>query len=347
MTPAQFDRHLRGDAPAPVYLLAGSEPLLQLEACDRLRRRAREWGFGEREVFEAEGGFDWNNLAAAFSAMSLFSQRRLLDVRLPTGRPGKEGAQVIAAYCADPPPDTLLLVSAGQWSGKHEGAWSKAIERAGVSVVLWPPKPAELPGWIRDRMAQRGLAADPAAARLLLERIEGNLLAAAQEIDKLAMLLGKDAQGTLIDAARMESLVADSARYDVFGLTEAALGGDAPRVRRVLAGLRAEGEQIPPMLAWIASQLELLAGFAAVKAAGGNVASAMAGARLWESRQALFRRALARGDATHWEAVLAWLARVDRMSKGREHGDAWREFERLLVSVAEPRARRALIARAC
>jgi len=339
---SQFERHLRGDAPAPVYLLAGSEPLLVLEAGDRLRRRAREWGYAEREVFDAESGFDWNDLVAAFSAMSLFSQRRLLELRLPTGRPGKEGAQVIADYSAQPPPDTLLLVTAGQWSNKHEGAWSKAVDKAGIALVLWPLKPHEMPEWIRDRLAKRGLAAEPAAARLLMERVEGNLLAAAQEIDKLVLLLGAAAKGDVIDAARMQELVADSARYDVFGLTEAALGGDVPRVQRMLAGLRAEGEQIPPMLAWVSSQLELLARLASVKAAGGNLGAAMSAARLWQARESLFRRALERAGAAHWELLLAWLARVDRMSKGREHGDAWREFERLLVAVAQPRAHAAL-----
>ena len=339
---SQFERHLRGDAPAPVYLLAGSEPLLVLEAGDRLRRRARAWGFDEREVFDAEGGFDWNALVGAFSAMSLFSQRRLLELRLPTGRPGREGAQVITEYCANPPPDTLLLVNAGQWSNKHEGAWSKAIDRAGIMHVLWPLKPSEMPEWIRDRLARHGLAAEPAAARLLVERVEGNLLAAAQEIDKLVLVLGDAGKGSVIDAARMQELVADSARYDVFGMTEAALAGDALRVRRMLAGLRAEGEQIPPMLAWIASQLELLSQFAGIKAAGGNLGAAMSAARLWEARQSLFRRALERAGPNHWEAMLAWLAKVDRMSKGREYGDAWREFERLLVAVAQPRTRPAL-----
>lgn len=336
---AQFEKHLRGDAFAPVYLLAGNEPLLLLEAGDRLRQRARAWGFAEREVFDADARFDWNQLVGAFSAMSLFSQRRVLELRLPTGRPGREGAQVLAAYCDRPPPDTLLLVHAAQWSRQHEGAWSKAIDRAGMFYQATPPRPSDLPAWIGQRLAAHGLVAEPEAVRLLLERVEGNLLAAAQEVDKLALLLGGKQQGVRIDAARMQELVADSARFDVFGMTEAALAGDAARVQRMLAGLRAEGGQIPPLLAWVASQLQLLAGFAGVQASGGNLGAAMSEARIWEARQALFRRALSRAGAEHWDAMLAWLARVDRMSKGREQGDAWREFERLLVAVARPAAR--------
>lgn len=335
----QFAKHLRGDTPAPVYLVAGNEPLLQLEAVDALRRRAREWGFGEREVFDVEAGFDWDRLVGAFSALSLFSQRRLLELRLPGGRPGKEGAQVISDYCRAPPPDTLLLLSAGAWSRQHEGAWSRAVEKAGIVHVSWPVRPEELPAWISARLASRGLAAEPAAVQLLADRIEGNLLAAAQEVDKLALLLDDRERGQRITEARMQALVADSARYDLFGMADAALAGDAVRARRMLAGLRAEGEQVAGLLPALVGPLQTLATLAAVQARGGNLAQAMEAARVWQAKQRLFRGALARGDVQHWTAMLAWLARVDRMSKGREAGDAFRELDRLLTAVAAPRAR--------
>jgi DNA polymerase III subunit delta len=339
ITPQQLERQLASGRLAPVYLIAGSEDLLRLEAADSVRAAARAQGF-EREVFEGGQGFDWNSLHAAFSAMSLFASRRLLDLRLPTGKPGKEGAALISAYCADPPPDLCLLVSAGDWSRNHEGAWSRAVEAAGSLVQVWPLKPNELPGWIAARLKSRGVAADADAVAILAERIEGNLLAAAQEIDKLALLV---APGEPVDAARMQHLVADSARFDVFGLTEAALGGDAPRALRILRGLRAEGEQVPGLLSWPAMQVQLLARLAAVQEAGGNLGQAMREARVVEARQAAYKRALARGSARHFERLVAACAQTERSAKGRGDGDPWLLFERMLTALAQPSTAAALL----
>ncbi len=367
---SQFEQRLTTGELAPVWLLASSEPLLLLEAADVLRHRAKALGFAERVVFEADARFDWGELEASFGMLSLFSSRRLIEVRLPTGKPGKEGGAVIEKFCAAPDLDVLLLVTAGEWSGKHEAAWSRAIDKAGATLVLWPPKPNELPGWIARRLKSRGVDATPDAAALLAERIEGNLLAAAQEVDKLALLLAPDrassrdrrehggdevaapapaerarsadgtilSRGTSITAAQMESLVADSARYDVFRLTDSALAGETARALHMLAGLRGEGEQVVPMLSWLASQVQALAHVAAVQDAGGNIAQAMTQARIWDSKQPLFRRALGRGSAMHFERLLSDCARIDRISKGRADGDAWRELERLIVGIAAPRA---------
>lgn len=340
INPQQLERELTGDRLAPVYLIAGSEDLLRLEAADAVRARAKALGFAEREVFEVAAGFDWNAVSMSFCAMSLFASRRVIDLRLPTGKPGKDGAAVIEAYCANPPPDLCLLISAADWSRQHEGAWSRAVEQAGRFVQVWPLKPNELPGWIARRLKSRGVDADAEAVAVLAERIEGNLLAAAQEVDKLALL----AYGERIDAARMQQLVADSARYDVFGLTEAALGGDAARALRMLRGLRAEGEQVPGLIAWLASQVQVLAQLAAVQEAGGNLANAMRDARVFESRQPLYRKALARGDAGQFEALVGLAAAIERSAKGRGDGDPWVLFERLLLGLAAPSIARSLSA---
>jgi DNA polymerase-3 subunit delta len=148
LSASQFEQRLASDAIAPVWLIASGEPLLLLEAADRVRQRARELGHIEREVFEADARFDWSELEASSAALSLFATRRLLEVRLPTGKPGKEGAALIEKFCAAPVPDVLLLVTAAEWSGKHDAAWSRAIAKTGNVVVLWPPRPHELPGWI-------------------------------------------------------------------------------------------------------------------------------------------------------------------------------------------------------
>ena len=315
----------------PVYLLAGEEHLLLLEAADALRARARALGYTEREVFDADANFDWNQLAQSASAMSLFATRKLIDLRMPTGKPGKEGSAEIIEYCENPPPDTVLLITATQWSKAHETSWVTAIEKVGVFVPLWPLKPNELPDWVAQRMASRGLKPTREAIEALVERIEGNLLAAAQEIDKLALLQGDKP----LDAATLEDLVADSARFDVFKLADAALAGDASRALRILAGLRAEGEQVVGLLGWLLNQLQLLARLANAR---GNQAAAFKAERIWPARETIYRKALSRADCTHWDACLIQAGRVDRIGKGRGAGDAWLELERLLVAIAQPRA---------
>ena len=334
LSPAQFEQRLGGDRLPPVILIAGAEPLLLLEACDAVRQRARALGYAEREVHDVDTGFDWSAVRMGFASLSLFSARRVVELRLPTGKPGKEGAEVIEGFCADPAPDLCLMISAGQWSRAHETGWVKTVESAGWFLPLWPLKPNELPGWIGRRLRQRGIDATPDAIAALAERVEGNLLAAAQEVDKLA-LLKPDGR---LDAEAMLGLVADSARYDVFRLTDTALAGDTTHALRMLAGLRGEGEQVPPMLSWIASQVQILAQLSAVQESGGNMAQAMQQARLWESKQAMFRRAIGRGSARHFEHLLGDCARIDRISKGRAGGDAWLELERLIVGIAAPRA---------
>ena len=334
LKPERFERQLAGEALRPVYLIAGSEPLIVQELADAVRAKARAVGDGEREVFEAGRDFDWNELRMGFAALSLFSSRRLFDLRLPSGRPDKDGSQAIQEYCANPPPDTVLLITTQEWSSKHAGKWSDAIARAGVFVPVWPVRPNELPDWLEQRLRARGFTADSAALQLLAERVEGNLLAAAQEVDKIALLSSEKR----IDLAAMEHMVSDSARYDVFKLVEAALAGQVERARRMLDSLRAEGEQVPGLLPIVAMELLKLAALARA-ASGGNLAAAMRDARVWDSKQALYRRALERHDAARFEAFVAEAGRIDLMSKGRLGGDAWLALERLLSAVASAKAR--------
>ncbi|HTV85720.1 MAG TPA: DNA polymerase III subunit delta [Dyella sp.] len=331
---AQWQKALAADRLSPVYLLAGEE-LLVLEAADALRAQARKLGYNERDVLDVGAHFDWDELARAAAGMSLFASRRLLDLRLPTGRPGTEGAKAIVEFCANPPPDVTLLITAVEWSNKHEGAWTKQVDNTGTMAVFNAPRPNEWQGWIGARLASRGLAATGEAAALLAERVEGNLLAAAQEIDKLAVL---HRQGK-IDAAEMEHLVADSARYDAFKLTDAALGGEGARALRILDGLHAEGEELIALMGWVVNQLQL-----AMRLANAHDLSAQVRAeRLWPAREQLFRKALRRAPREHWMQCLARAARIDRMAKGREAGDAWLEAQRLIAMIAEPRAAAALV----
>ncbi len=341
LRPEQLVTQAASSALAPVYLIAGPELLRVIEAADAVRAKARAEGIGEREVFDADGrDFDWSQLSSSFNAPSLFSARRLVEVRLPSGKPGKEGAEVISDFCSRPPPDVVLLITAGEWSKAHQGKWAEAVSKAGVLSVAWAIKPHELGDWIERRLRAKGLRADPAAVQRLSERVEGNLLAAAQEIDKLALL----ADGQSLDVAKMESLVADAARYDVFRLSEAAFSGQPQAVLRMLTGLRGEGEAVAALMPIRIRELLLTAGLARVQAAGGNLGGEMKAKGIWESRQAPFKRALQRHpDPRRWERFVAEASQVDRMAKGRAEGDPWLALERLLIAVSEARAVRLLV----
>ena len=340
---------LKAESLRPTYLVAGPETLLVLEAADAVRAAARAQGIAEREVHDMEGrDADWDALAASIHAPSLFASRRLVEVRLPTGKPGNEGSKLICEFCADPPADVVLLVVANDWSRSHAGKWSEAIGRVGHLCIAWQVKPHELNGWIERRLRGRGVKATPDAVARLAQRIEGNLLAAAQEIDKLALLAKQgDAAAKTLDAEAMDALVADSARFDVFRLVDAALNGNPPQVSRMLAGLRAEGEAVPALLGMVVLELQRGAALARVDARGGNLAAEFKAQRIWDSKQPMYRRALQRHDARRWENFVAQAGRVDRIAKGRarageDPGDAWVALERLLLAVAEPRAARLL-----
>ena len=333
--------HLAGEPLRPAYLVAGAETLLVLEAADAVRTAARAQGIGEREVHDMEGrDADWGALAASLLAPSLFATRRLVEVRLPTGKPGTEGGKLIAEFCAAPPPDVVLLVIAGEWSRQHPGKWTEAIARVGHTCIAWQVRPHELESWIERRLRQRGLRATPDAVARLAQRIEGNLLAAAQEIDKLVLLAEGDAP---IDLARMDALVADSARYDVFRLVDAALNGQPAQVSRMLAGLRAEGEAVPALMGMVVKELQTVAALARAR----NFAAECKALRIWDSKQAVYKRALARHAPERWQRCVVEAGRVDRIAKGRvrlgeEPADAWLQLERLLLAVADKGAIRLL-----
>lgn len=335
LTPERLTDQLPREPLRPVYLVAGQEPLRVLEAADAIRAQARASGCDEREVFDADGrDFDWGEVAAAFGSFGLFSSQRLVEVRLPSGKPGKDGAAVITEFCADPPAGVTLLIVAGDWSKAHAGKWSEAVARAGHVAVAWAVKPHELLDWVERRLRAKGVRADRDAVAQLAARVEGNLLAAAQEVDKLALL----AEGRVLDAETMQSLVADAARFDVFRLTDAALNGQPAQVSRVLAGLRAEGEVVVALLGMVVRELQIAEKLAQVQAGGGNLNAEFKAQRIWDSKQALYLRALKRHGAPRWQRFLAMAGQVDRIAKGRASGDAWLALERLLVAVAEPRA---------
>ena len=226
---------------APVYLVAGPEPLIVQECRDQIIQAAQKQGFAERNVYDVVRTFDWDLMAEDSSALSLFSSRKIVDIRLPTGRPGVVGSKALVAMVEASDPDVLLLVSCGKWdAASRKSKWAMQLARAGVLVEIWPVKPQQLPQWIRNRMLLAGLDPEPEAIAMLADLVEGNLLAAQQEIDKLVML-EKEGRVTAADVTRA---VADSSRFDAFRLVECVLLGQLGECLRVASGLQRTGEAI-------------------------------------------------------------------------------------------------------
>jgi DNA polymerase-3 subunit delta len=313
----------------PIYFFSGDEPLQLGEAADAVRRHAREQGFTEREVMHAEKGFDWNELLASSNAMSLFAEKRVIDLRLPSGKPGKEGGAALVEYAERPPEDTVLLISSGKVDKRSQSAkWYQALDKVGGTLQVWPVEVAEMPRWLDQRLRSRGLQADKDAVRMIAERVEGNLLAAAQEVDKLVLLNGAGA----LSLEQVEEAVSDSARFDVFGLVDAALVGDTPRLTRMLDGLRGEGVE-PILVLWaLTRELRSLADMAAQIESGKGIDGVLA--RVWGKRKGPVKAGLQRHNKARWQQMLRRTARLDRVIKGAAPGNAWDELLQLGLLMA-------------
>jgi len=330
---ARIDRlPLEGESLAPVWLITGDEPLQLDEAAAAIRGAARARGFSERELYSAETGFDWGQITAAAQSLSLFGERKLIELRLPSGKPGDAGSKALIGYCAAPPEENLLLVITGKLDKRDQSSkWFQALDQAGVVVQVWPVEPRALPAWVERRMRLAGLEPTREAAQLLAERAEGNLLAAAQEVEKLRLLLG---EGARIDLEAVRSAVVESARFNVFELADAALLGDAPRTARMVAGLRAEGSE-PPVVLWaLAREIRTLASIAGEVARGTAPDQAIAQKGVWAKRRPLFATALERYGVNGWRRLLRRAQRIDRIIKGAQPGNAWDELVQLALLVA-------------
>ncbi|KNX76392.1 DNA polymerase III subunit delta [Pseudomonas sp. 250J] len=337
LAPAQLNKHLQGQL-APVYIVSGDDPLLCQEAADAIRGAARQQGYDERQVFSADANFDWGNLLLAGASLSLFAQRRLLELRLPSGKPGDKGAAALMEYCANPAEDTLLLISLPKLDGSAQKTkWGKAlIEGTHCQFIqIWPVDAQQLPQWINQRLSQAGLSAQRDAVDLIAARVEGNLLAAAQEIEKLKLL----AEGNQITVETVQAAVADSARFDVFGLVDAILNGEAAHALRMLEGLRGEGVE-PPVILWaLARELRLLAGLAQQFSQGVPLDKAFSQARppVWDKRRPLVSKALQRLSAQRWAMLLQDAQRIDAQIKGQAEGSPWTSLARLSLLMAGQR----------
>lgn len=322
---------------ATIYLVGGDEPLLVAEAADQIRAEASRQGFTERELFVVERGFKWTELEGGADNLSLFATRRLLELRLASPRPGDAGSKVLQHLARRGDPDRLILVVTGKLdSAAMRSSWVKAIEAEGVLARVWPVDRTELPAWIRRRAATEGLELAQAAAELLADRVEGNLLAADQEIRKLAIV----SKATRIEERDILDAVANNARFDVYRLVDTLLLGDARRAFNVLAVLRAEGTE-PAFVCWALSrELSLLTRLAGIASRGQRVESAFAKLGVWQRRQALVRRALDRYSVDDLVTLLRDAAVADRIVKGVLPGNPWQAITQLVIFILHPRLAR-------
>jgi DNA polymerase-3 subunit delta len=329
----QLEAHLKKSL-APLYVVHGDEPLIALEAADAIRAAARKAGYTERELLIAERGFDWGELFQAGASLSLFGSKKVVELRLPTGKPGTEGARTIERYCGDLNPETLTLVSLPRLDkAGQNSAWFTALSGAGMVIDVWKVERARLPDWIGQRLARSGQRAGREALEFLADRVEGNLLAAHQEVQKLALLLPAG-ELSLDD---VQAAVSNVARYDVQALAESMLSGDTARYARVLEGLKGEGEA-PTFVLWaVSEELRAVSRILAGLSAGRQVEQLFRENRVWRNKEAPMKAALRRFKQETVDAALAHAALIDRVIKGIARGNAWDEFLKLGLTLRHGR----------
>jgi DNA polymerase-3 subunit delta len=319
----------------PVVIVAGEEPLQHMEACDAVRRAAREGGVEEREVLHVEANFAWGRLTEAAASLSLFATRRLIEVRLGSSKPGQEGAKALREYAETlKNGDDILLLSAGKLDYREQkSAWFKALDKVGLFVPVWPVDASRLGYWLRDRAGRHGLSLDLDAARLLGERTEGNLLAADQELQKLALLLP---QGARVTPREVAGGVEDSARYDVFTLMDACLRGERARVTRIMAGLRGEGVEAPIVLWALSRELRLLLSLHQHLDQGQSLEHACKAQKppIFEKRRPAYQQAIARLPLKRLHKLLLFAQRLDLAIKGGSSVPLWDGLHDLALTLA-------------
>lgn len=330
LRPDQLDAQLAKPL-APLYVLHGDEPLLILEAGDAIRAAARKQGFSEREVLVVNQHFKWDALMLAAGNLSLFGDAKLIDLRIPTGKPGRDGADALQRYCAKLGAGIVTLITLPQLDWKtRKSAWFVALAEAGATLELNAPPLAQLPAWLAQRLARQRQKAPAEALAFIAEHVEGNLLAAHQELQKLALLYG-DGELAL---EQVHEAVLNVARYDVDKLRAALLEGDRARCARLLDGLRGEGTAAPLVLWAFSQELHALAAVRAGLDAGQALASALKSSGVFGPRQQPLTRCVQRLKTAALQVGLLQAARIDRMIKGLIQGDVWDEFLQLALRLS-------------
>ena len=311
------------------YLIVGDEPLQLKEATDSIRKKAQSEGFTEREIIHVDSKFKWEMLFASLGTMSLFAEKKIIELFLPTGKPGAAGSKAIVQFVEDLPSDICLLIQCEQWTAANDKTkWAKTIENTGTFMRVYMPKPHEFGQWLNRRCQKIGLKVQSDTIALLAMRLEGNLLAADQELEKLKMRFAKQ----MVTAQDVAGLVADNARFDVFRLTDALLENNLPRVLRMLRALKQNNTAIVIIHWALERQIRMLLHFAYIKSNGQRIGPADYRKQgIWQNQQAVIQSALNRLTIRHLETLLLGIAQLDKIIKGQAKGDAWLDMEIWLI----------------
>jgi len=306
----------------PAYLVTGDEPLQQMEACDAIRRVARTQGFTEREVFHVERGFDWGQLFLSANSMSLFAEKKILELRFNSAKPGDAGSKGLIEYCQNMNEDKLLIITMPKIDGAGQRSkWFKQLDQSAAIMQLWPLEINQLPGWISNRMRSKSLRPSRDAVLLLAEKVEGNMLAAAQEIDKLAINAPAE-----VGVEDIMDAVEDAAKFDVFKLVDAILMAEMKRTTRIILGLKAAGEE-PIYVLWaLTREIRSMTSMAFARQKGEVIGSVLKKHGVWDKRAALVKNALFRLNEKQWSLLLQRVLIVDQVIKGVKKGNAWDEL---------------------
>jgi len=333
-----LDAHLAKKL-APLYVVTSDEHLLAQQALDKIRFRARSEGFLEREILSVDRSFKWGELLAANQSLSLFGDKKIIDLRIPTGKPGKDGGQALQEYVAqldsNPNPDNITVISYPKldWASQ-KSAWVTRLQESAVYIDIALVERAELPGWIARSLKEQGQTVERDALEFIADRVEGNLLAAYQEIQKLGLLY----PAGVLTAEQIQEAVLNVARYDVFKLNEAILQGDVPRLVRMLEGLKGEGEALPLVLWAVAEECRTLLKLKLGLQGGRPLPMMLKEYRIWGPRERLMDRALRRLSVTTLQNALKSAARIDKLVKGLRvstlSGDAWDALLQLSLALA-------------
>jgi len=311
------------------YLVVGDEPLQLMEAVDAIRSKAKTKGFTESEVLHADKSFKWETLHSSMGTMSLFAEKKILELHLPTGKPGTAGSKALVQFVESIPNDIILLVQCQEWSVANDKAkWVKTIEKVGTFMRVYMPKSNEFGNWIRNRCRQIGLNVENQAVTILAVRLEGNLLAAAQELEKLKMRFADK----MISAREIAGLVADNARFDVFRLTDSMLENNLARCIKMLRALKQNNTALVVIHWALERQARTLLSLASLRQNGQRIAPADYRKHgVWQNQQAAIQSCLNRLTTPQLELLLSRLADLDLIIKGQVPGDAWLEMEKWLI----------------
>jgi len=330
LPPQQLPQHL-AQGLKPLYVLAGDEPLAQRESLDAIRATARKLGFDERTSLIVERNFNWQQITAFGQSISLFASLRLLEINIPSGKPGIDGSKALQALAERPLQDTVVVIILPKIDWRDQkSAWYMALEQAGIFLSLQEVEAPQLPQWIAKRLAMQNQATDADTLEFIAHQVEGNLLAAHQEIQKLGLLYP---EGNIADND-VRAAILNVSRYDAFQLGEAVLSGDVERTVRILQGLQDEGAQPVAVMNPLLWAIKPLVKIKQAEARGENLASAMQQAKIFGDRQALTKRAVSRLSLRQLQAALQKLAEIDQTAKGLIHGDAWLEISRLCFGLS-------------